>query len=227
MFETTPSNTKVRSVRESDHVANLIKAIKHDDLTTAIHEVSEWQAAGLTSTEIDELNLAQSGLPLIKLAAWEGSESCLTFLIHVGFDFNMRDRKAFTPLHCACFNGKTATVSLLLSAGADADPEVTAQVGTDYWPRRTTPLFMAVKRGHIDIARALIQHGADVNGGAGLDGPSPLQCACRNNDVEMARLLIEKGADRKGKPGAPSPLQEAEKQRSFATLMGVLCMDVL
>ncbi len=61
---------------------------------------------------------------------------------------------------------------------------------------RRSPLYYASIRGHIDMVRLLLQHGANPN--------LPEHCASRGkalfeasarNDIEMMRLLIEHGAD--------------------------------
>jgi len=57
-----------------------------------------------------------------------------------------------------------------------------------------TPLHYAAKHGHVEIARLLIEKGADVNALGCLD-KTPLHYAALWGHFEIARLLIEKGAD--------------------------------
>ncbi|GBM22976.1 BCL-6 corepressor [Araneus ventricosus] len=57
-----------------------------------------------------------------------------------------------------------------------------------------TPLHECCSRGHLDIARALLQYGADVNAGAA-GGIRPLHDAVENDHVEIVRLLLSYGAD--------------------------------
>jgi ankyrin repeat protein len=56
-----------------------------------------------------------------------------------------------------------------------------------------TPLNLAVELGFADIARLLVERGADVNL-ADQENWSPLHHAADSGDLETARLLIEKGA---------------------------------
>lgn len=57
-----------------------------------------------------------------------------------------------------------------------------------------TPLHECCSRGHLDIARALLQYGADVNASAA-GGIRPLHDAIENDHVEIVRLLLCYGAD--------------------------------
>ncbi|KAK8016092.1 NB-ARC and ankyrin domain protein [Apiospora rasikravindrae] len=56
------------------------------------------------------------------------------------------------------------------------------------------PLLYAADKGHVDIAKLLIERGADVDA-AGSSGWTPLTLALDRGHIDMARLLIERGAD--------------------------------
>jgi ankyrin repeat protein len=57
-----------------------------------------------------------------------------------------------------------------------------------------TPLFVACQNGHIDIAKLLVAHRANVNH-TRADGPTPLHCACWGGHVAVVQwLLLEAGA---------------------------------
>jgi ankyrin repeat protein len=56
-----------------------------------------------------------------------------------------------------------------------------------------TPLHVASRRNRIEIAKLLIDRGADVE--AKVDGWTPLHLASRWNCIETAKLLLERGAD--------------------------------
>jgi ankyrin repeat protein len=55
-------------------------------------------------------------------------------------------------------------------------------------------LFIASQDGHVEVARLLIEAGADIDK-AKDNGVTPLYVASQNGHVEVARLLIEAGAD--------------------------------
>ena len=57
-----------------------------------------------------------------------------------------------------------------------------------------TPYLFAVRGGHIDAARVLLEAGADVNETLP-DGTSALALAVMNAHYELAALLLDQGAD--------------------------------
>lgn len=105
-----------------------------------------------------------------------------------------------TPLHWAAkgvnsFGKQVDLVEFaetLIANGADVNKKTGE--GRSY----RTPLSYAAEANNLPIARVLLAHGADVEGG----GSSPLSYAGANGDfVEMAQLLVENGA----KVNTPSP----------------------
>jgi ankyrin repeat protein len=60
-------------------------------------------------------------------------------------------------------------------------------------PGDGSPLIMAAREGFRDIARMLIERGADVNLAVAGDG-NPLIMAAREGYLEIARMLLDRGA---------------------------------
>ncbi|KXZ54794.1 hypothetical protein GPECTOR_4g865 [Gonium pectorale] len=134
-----------------------------------------------------------------------------------------RGKSDFTPLVAACWAGHTEVVEELLAAGADPntmvyrgdDAEVRMHVSwlggiacvvheepdasswdegsSSKWDRSTTPLIMAVERGHTDVLRALLRARANIEGTDGADRTA-LYAACENGHAGMVRLLLDAGA---------------------------------
>ena len=69
-----------------------------------------------------------------------------------------------------------------------------------------TPLFVACQLGHVDIARMLIEKGAD-GGQARNDGVSPLFMACQNGHRVCAQLRLDAGGSvNQAKENGTTPL---------------------
>lgn len=93
----------------------------------------------------------------------------------------------FTPLGLAVFFGQPAAVQVLLDAGADVNLASRESM-------KVTPLASASAARQLEIARTLIEHGANVNARASGDF-TPLHEAAASGKLDFARLLIERGAD--------------------------------
>jgi ankyrin repeat protein len=58
-----------------------------------------------------------------------------------------------------------------------------------------SPLHMAARQGHSDVANALLEAGADINQRAAGDKTTPLIVAIVNGHFDLAKQLVDKGAD--------------------------------
>jgi ankyrin repeat protein len=99
-----------------------------------------------------------------------------------------------TPLHTVTdwpgfFPRGPEVVALLIDAGADPNVAIEGSWHTE------TPLHWAASSDDVEVARALIDGGADIEAaGASIAGGTPLDDAVGYGCWRVARLLVERGA---------------------------------
>jgi ankyrin repeat protein len=93
----------------------------------------------------------------------------------------------FSALHFPAFFGGIEAARLLLQRGADVDAH-----GRSWMTG--TPLNSAAAGRHTDVARALLDAGADPDARQ-VSGWTPLHSAAHNGDLELLELLLGRGAD--------------------------------
>ncbi|KAL3077638.1 hypothetical protein niasHS_013070 [Heterodera schachtii] len=97
-----------------------------------------------------------------------------------------------TALINAMVHGHIETAVFLLEKGADPHQAVLGQLNG--LNMNVTPLWAAVVFANLELCRALIAHGANVESGTD-SGESALLCACFKNNLEIATLLVENSAN--------------------------------
>jgi uncharacterized protein len=93
----------------------------------------------------------------------------------------------FTALHLAAFFGKPEIARALLDAGASPDVYTTNDFANQ-------PLHAAAAGRHLEVCRALLAAGANVNA-TQHGGYTPLHEAAQHGDVELVELFLSAGAD--------------------------------
>ena len=91
------------------------------------------------------------------------------------------DEEGLTPLLAAAEEGNLATVSELIAHGNINERD----------KHGNTPLMIALTKNHTEVARLLIERGADINGQS-TAGVTALIFASINGNMEIIRLLIDK-----------------------------------
>ncbi|XP_040289762.1 serine/threonine-protein phosphatase 6 regulatory ankyrin repeat subunit A-like [Bufo bufo] len=130
----------------------------------------------------------ESGYTPLHLASQSGHESLVRLLLNYpGVQADAATRhQGSTPIHLAAQNGHTAVVGLLLSKS-------TSQLHVKD-NRGRTCLHLAAANGHIEMMRALIGQGAEINV-TDKNGWSPLHFAAKSGFLETVRFLVECGAN--------------------------------
>ena len=137
-------------------VASLLSSGVSPDIRGVLECTPLMGAAMFGHTEVVKL-LVAAGADIEarnKLAAWNGQNEVIRYLLSQGADPNIAGNRKLRALHIAVWRGKEDTARLLLESGAD--PNVIAGENEDEW--RASPLFFA-KKGS-SIYQLLIQFGA-------------------------------------------------------------------
>ncbi|KAK4447196.1 ankyrin repeat-containing domain protein [Podospora aff. communis PSN243] len=117
-------------------------------------------------------------------AANSKSQAVFRLLVENGADVHLVGPMMRTPLMTAASQGRPDAVQCLIDRGANLETVAESDGITE------TALLLAVRREHRNVARALLEAGADIN-----HVPpgcfSPLQTALIHDDEEMLSLLLE------------------------------------
>ena len=161
------------------------------------------------------------GRTALHLAVIAGNLRGVRSLITAGIQIDPVDHLGFRPVHYAywknqywaCVKGGGDLLKALLDAGAADSPTLAAVRGdlnavrafvekdasavNDGESLHKRPLSAAVERGHREIVRYLLDHGADPALSESRLCPhgAALMTASVNDDVEMARRLLDAGAN--------------------------------
>ena len=137
----------------------------------------------------------------LHVAAERGETEMVDLLLLKGADKDALDNDECTPLFLAAWKGHLAAALALLAAGADAR----LRCGEFEWP----VIIMAAQNGHVDIVRAVIEHGAGVDA-ADTYQRTALHFAARFNEAGAIDVLVEAGANIEARSrGGLTPLHRA------------------
>ncbi|CAM9140246.1 unnamed protein product [Scytosiphon promiscuus] len=123
----------------------------------------------------------------LHLAAANGQEQIVKLLLDKGAEKDALNSRGRTPLHLAVERAHLPTLHAVLAA----NPDVNIRYGAALMGYSI--LDLAARLGNVDVLRALLLHGVDVN--RLTDGYTALHRAALNNRVDAIDVLVEAGAD--------------------------------
>jgi len=159
--------------------------------------------------------LSAAGDTALMMASRTGKTDAIRVLVEAGANVNAKETwGGTTALMWTVSEGHADAARLLIGAGADVNARsnyVAAANGRGFEGRtpaanRTdpkaeefasgwlTPLTLAAREGDVEMARVLVNAGADVNVAAG-DGKKALALAIFNGNYEVASFLVDNKAD--------------------------------
>lgn len=165
---------------------------------------------------------------LLMTAARTGDVATIKALLARKVDVEAREeRRGQTALMWAASHNNAAAIKVLVEAGADIHarakgPQVASRTGYDsgaemygrsrYRPDAATPFLFAVRQGHFDAVKTLLDLGADVNE-ALTNKTSALVVAIANAHWELAGYLLDRGADPNASGQGWGPLHQLARTR--------------
>ena len=159
-------------------------------------------------------DIGTHGYAPLHVASEVGDPEMLQMLLLKGAHKDMLDAVGATPLHAAARFGVLASTRALLAAGVDME----IRCGGSKW----VALLIAADRGHGDVLRALIEHGADVHV-RGPGGVTALHSSAYCGRVGTIDVLVEAGAPVGASDGeGRTPLHEAAYHGHQETVLALL-----
>jgi ankyrin repeat protein len=129
----------------------------------------------------------------LSLAATNGSAAMMEALLKAGANPNLALPSGETPLMTAARTGTVAAVQQLVDHGVDVNRTEPS--------KGQTALMWAVADEHVDVARLLLAHKANINARS-TAGFTPIMFAARQGNLEMTKLLLGSGANVNDMDGA-------------------------
>lgn len=164
----------------------------HFAANRGFNDISEWilsevpECVSLGSEHDMQIEYVdENGDTPLSYACMGNQLEAVKFLVSKGANINAVHRGR-SPIQIACGKSDMEIIDYLLANGADIHIGQDSEVGT--------PLHWAVGEHRVDVARKLLEHGANVNA-MNRHKITPLILAAAGTDASMIKLLLEFHAD--------------------------------
>nr|XP_046254258.1 B-cell lymphoma 3 protein homolog [Scatophagus argus] len=184
---------------QTEHLLTAISVATHqdEDGDTALHIAVVHGQLAIVYKLIQLLLLDRRSLDIhnnlrqtpLHLAVITQQAKMVETLVREGANPAVMDRNGQTAIHLCCEYNQPDCLSIVLSCLSS----LTCLEIRNY--QGLSPLHLAVLRGHKDLARMLLDAGANINAMDIKSGQSPLMHAVESNNADMVHFLIECGCD--------------------------------
>ena len=163
---------------------------------------NNWEVAKLLIEAGADVNIARETdlkyTPLLLITSQkEPSLDIFNMLIKAGADINAIDKYSWTPLHWASRNNHIELVKVLIKAKANLNEKATYYDDKKVFSG-ITPLLASIVENNWEVAKLLIETGADVNLGIETGNrytPLLLITSQKKPSLDIFNMLIKAGAD--------------------------------
>ncbi|KAK3942979.1 ankyrin repeat-domain protein [Diplogelasinospora grovesii] len=167
----------------SPHKGILVHLVEYGDVTLLKFFVASLANRG---RQFDVESRNNKGQTLLSLAAYNGCDSMMRYLLDLSADVHTKDSDGRTLLSLAACGGNKAIVEVLLDRGLDIESRD---------EKGRTPLSWAAKYGKPSAIEAVLNRRADIES-RDEDGRTPLSLAViqENPSKEAVEVLLNRGA---------------------------------
>lgn len=215
------------------YAADVIKLLRKEN--AAISDSKKCIVAAATGDEKTLLKIASEeadriGTTELLLASGTCSVKTLRKLEETGYDFNIKDKENWTPLHVAALNNHKEAVQFFIDKGFDVN------VKTSFIEQK--PIDMAAIGANLETLEYLLEHGGDTENlwtsacsegtGAAMEyllkkGYEPTQyeiyCALVESSDVIFKKIIEKGFPINGANDEDIPIDWVDTEERMITLL--------
>jgi len=157
------------------------------------------EAVALLQQHADANDRMVDGTTALHWAIHHGDADLAQRLIKAGADVKATNEYGATPMSEAAERADARILAMLLKAGADVESPN---------PMGQTALMTVARTNHVDAAKLLLAHHADVNAIEQWRGQTALMWAAAQGQPEMVTLLLKHGAS----PNARSAIRAWERR---------------